>query len=64
MAQFLFHRKYLGNEKKIEIGKLLIIIWFLFFIIWFLFIYFLTLLEIGSLFFIFIFFLTLLEIGS
>ena len=51
MAQFLFHRKYLGNDKKkiIEIGKLLIIIWFLFFI-------FSTSLEIGSLFFIFIFF--------
>ena len=46
MAQFLFHRKYLGNDKKkiIEIGKLLIIIWFLFFI-------FSTSLEIGSLFF-------------
>ena len=28
MAQFLFHRKYLGNDKKNEIGKLLIIIWF------------------------------------
>ena len=55
MAQFLFHRKYLGNDKKKkknEIGKLLIIIWFFFF---------LTLLEIGSLFFIFS---TLLEIGS
>ena len=52
MAQYLFHRKYLGNDKKNEIGKLLIIIWFLFFIIWF----FLTLLEICSLFFIFIFF--------
>ena len=49
MAQFLFHRKYLGNDKKIEIGKLLIIIWFLFVI-------FATSLEIGSLFFIFIFF--------
>ena len=49
MAQFLFHRKYLGNDKKIEIGKLLIIIWFLFVI-------FSTSLEIGSLFFIFIFF--------
>ena len=42
MAQFLFHRKYLGNDlKKNEIGKLLIIIWFLF--------NFLTLSEIGSL---------------
>ena len=49
MAQFLFHRKYLGNDKKIEIGNLLIIIWFLFVI-------FSTSLEIGSLFFIFIFF--------
>ena len=49
MAQFLFHRKYLGNDKKNEIGNLLIIIWFLFVI-------FSTSLEIGSLFFIFIFF--------
>ena len=55
MAQFLFHRKYLGNDKKKEKK------WNWKVTHHYLIFFFLTLLEIGSLFFIFS---TLLEIGS